>query len=99
MERVILSIHMGDTFNGTSNIYKVGEIVEGSLEVKNIIYKRDGLQSINNRSTNESCYLVVLVNELNKEITYKIIPYIFIQEVTFIEVEAKKDDDVKVERV
>ena len=56
MERVISSIHMGDAFNGDSPIYKVGGMVGGSLEVKVIIYKRDGLQSINNRSNSESCY-------------------------------------------
>ena len=99
MERIISSIHMGDTFNGISNIYKVGGVVDGSLEVKGIMYKRDGLQSINNRSASESCYLIALVNELNKEVTYKVIPHVFVQEITFIEIEDKKGEDVKVERV
>lgn len=99
MERVILAINMGNDFNGDSNTYKVEEIVNGNLEVKHIIYKRDGLQSINNRSDKESCYLIVMVNELNKETVYKLIPSTFVQEVTFVEIEKEKDDSVKVERV
>lgn len=99
MERIISSICMDNNFNGTSNIYTVGEIVNNNLEVKHIFYKRDGLQSINNRSSDESCYLVVLVNELNKELIYKLIPAKFVQEVTFVEIEDVKDNGVKVERV
>ena len=99
MERIISSISMHNDFNGDSKSYKVGEIVNGNLEVKRIIYKRDGLQSINNRSNNESCYTVVLLNELNKEPVYKVIPSVFVQEITFVEVKEEKSDGVEVERV
>jgi len=97
MERIISNIHMGNEFNGDSNVYKVGEMINGNLELKSIIYRRDGLQGINNRS--ESCYLLILVNELNKETVYKVIPAKFVQEATFVEVEEKKGDGVEVERV
>jgi len=99
MERMIKSIHMGNGFNGDGNptSYTVKEIINGNLEVKLIIYKRDGLQSINNRSG--SCYLVILINELNKETIFKVIPAKFVQEITFIEIEEEKDDGVEVERI
>lgn len=99
MERIISAINMDKDFNGGSSTYKIGEIVNGNLEVKHIMYRRDGLQNINNRSSSESCYLVVLVNELNKEIIYRLIPSTFVQEITFIEIEKKEDDTIKVERV
>jgi len=98
MERKILSIFMGNLFNGEDSTYKVGNVIEGNLEVVGIVYKRDGLQNINHRSPNESCYLIKLINELNKEAIFKMIPANFVQEVAFAEIE-EKEDIVKVERV
>ena len=99
MERKILSISMSSQFIGEDNMYKVGEQVGGNWETMYIIYKRDGLQSVNNRSLSESCYLIALVNELNKETIYKLIPANFVQEITFAEIEKEEEDNVKVEKV
>jgi len=99
MERKILSISMNNAFSGENNTYKVGEHIDGSWEIMYIIYKRDGLQSVNHRTISESCYLIALVNELNKETIYKLIPTTFVQEVTFIEIKEKESDDVEVKRV
>ena len=98
MKRKILSISMNSQFTGEDRTYKVGGQIDGSWEIIHIIYKRDGLQDINHRAASESCYLVILMNELNKETIYKLIPTDFVQEVTFAEIE-KKESNVKVEKV
>ena len=97
MKRKIVAIDMVDSFNGDDSRYEVGKQVNDNLEVTHITFKRDGLQVINHRD--ESCYLIRLVNELNKEeAVFKMIPAKLVSEVTFIEKE-EKEQEVKVEKV
>lgn len=97
MERRIIAIEMMESFRGDDSRYEVGKEVINDLEVTHITFKRDGLQVINHRD--ESCYLVRLVNDLNKEEpVFKAIPAELVSEVTFIEME-EKEQEVKVEKV
>jgi len=80
--------------------YVVGTILR-EYEVKDILFRRDGYNSINKDGVNEGHYLIHLVNELNdKDVILTIIPKTRIRRLMFKEEEVELEKEaVKLERV
>ena len=80
-----------ETKKGT--IYELDKpTAEGRL-VAAMEYRRDGLISINNGDGDHSHYLLALANPVNEDdVTFKVIPYSEIREITFIMKKDSKDE-------
>ena len=80
--------------------YAVGTMLR-EYEVKDILFRRDGYNSINKDGVNEGHYLIRLVNELNdKDVILAIIPKTRIRRLMYKEEEAELEKEaVKLERV
>lgn len=100
MERKIVAL--STSTNNGETAFLVGELLDNGgaeLKVEAILFRRDGLANVNKGVINEAHYLVKIVNELNKEISFISVPERTVLTVTFIEIEEKKDDEVKIEKI
>jgi len=98
MERKIVAL----AINNGETVYVINEsLITGGAELKveAILFRRDGLASINRGVKNEAHYLVKVVNELDKETFFISVPERTMSTVTFIEVEEKKDNEVEIEKI
>lgn len=99
MERKIERKIVALSTNNGETTYLVDTTGSGESKVEGILFRRDGLANVNKGVMNEAHYLVKVVNEINKEISFISVPERTVSAVTFIEVEEKKDTEVEIKKV